>query len=79
MRFLYSRVDPDVRALLSLVEGLRKLFDELVLRTGGDVDEALKWMKELQRRGYIAREDLDGHVSFKDMLKEMLAGMGGED
>jgi len=56
MRFEYSRLDPEVQALLKMVEDLKKLFDELVLRTGGDVDEALKWMKELQRRGYIGRD-----------------------
>jgi len=53
MRFRYSRLDPDLLALLRTLERLREIFDELVLRTGGNVEEALRWMKELQRRGYL--------------------------
>jgi len=53
MRFRYTHLDPEVLELLRRLEDLRRLFDELALRTGGDVPEALRWMKELQRRGYI--------------------------
>jgi uncharacterized protein with von Willebrand factor type A (vWA) domain len=56
MRFRYSRLDPDLQALLRMVEDLKEIFDELVLRTGGNVEEALRWMKELQRRGYIGKD-----------------------
>jgi uncharacterized protein with von Willebrand factor type A (vWA) domain len=58
MHYRYSRLDPELLALLFTLQQLRKLFDELVLRTGGDVDEALNWMRQLQRRGYID-EDVD--------------------
>ncbi len=53
MHFRYSALDPAMLSALETLDALRKLFDELVLRTGGDVDEALKWMRELQRRGYV--------------------------
>jgi Ca-activated chloride channel family protein len=56
VRFRYSRLDPELQALLRRMEDLRKAFDELVLRTGGNVEEALRWMKELQRRGYIGKD-----------------------
>jgi len=53
LRFRYSRLDPELLAMLRTMERLREIFDELVLRTGGNVEEALRWMKELQRRGYL--------------------------
>jgi Ca-activated chloride channel family protein len=56
VRFRYSRLDPATEALLRLVGDLKRLFDELVLRTGGDAEEALRWMRELQRRGLLARD-----------------------
>jgi uncharacterized protein with von Willebrand factor type A (vWA) domain len=58
VRFRYHRLDPSLLAALKDEELLRKLFDELVLRTSGDADEALRWMKELRRRGYL-RTDMD--------------------
>ncbi len=56
MRFLYSALDPRLLDALRGLDALRKLFDDLVLRTSGDVEEALRWMRELQRRGYIPAE-----------------------
>ncbi|HKA37527.1 MAG TPA: VWA domain-containing protein [Thermoanaerobaculia bacterium] len=53
MRYRYSDYPADLlRALLTYQE-LVKLFLQLVLQTGGDVEEALKWMKYLQERGII--------------------------
>jgi len=56
VRFRYSRLDPDLLERLRSLRGLRRLFDELVLRTGGDAAAALRWMEELRRRGYIPKE-----------------------
>ena len=58
MRFRYSRLDPELLERLRRMRDLRRLFDELVLRTGGDPVEALRWMEELRRRGYLP-EDAD--------------------
>ncbi len=69
------------RAALERVEGLL----DLARRHGAPkspADETLLMelaLEGLHQCSVIAREDLDGRVSFKDMLKEMLAGMGGED
>ena len=48
MRYRYGEYPIDlVRQLLTFQE-LTKLFLQLVLQTGGDVEEALNWMKYLQ-------------------------------
>jgi Ca-activated chloride channel family protein len=52
----------DERRLASLrdTEGLRRLFNYLVLQQGGDVEAALDLLREMQARGYIGSEvDLD--------------------
>lgn len=68
MLLRYSRLDPDLLALLRTVRDLRRLFDELVLRTGGNVEEALRWMREMQRRGHVGRDvDLE---RFADSLEK---------
>ncbi len=67
MRFRYLRLDPDLVAQLQSLELLRQLFDDLVLRTSGDVDEALRWMRELQGRGYIPRE-----VDLEQFLRDLV-------
>jgi len=69
------------RAALDRVEGLA----DLARRHGAPkspADETLLMelaLEGLHQCSVIAREDLDGRVSFKDMLKEMLAGMQGDD
>ena len=71
----------DHRAALEGVDGLLDL-----ARTRGAPRDAAEEtllmelaLEGLHQASVIAREDLDGRVSFKDMLKEMLAGMEGED
>jgi magnesium chelatase subunit I len=71
----------DHRKALDAVEGLADL-----VRARGkpkDADEETLLMElaleGLHQCSVIARDDLDGRVSYKDMLKEMLAGMEGED
>ncbi|HEY0590150.1 MAG TPA: VWA domain-containing protein [Thermoanaerobaculia bacterium] len=53
MRHRYSFLDPDLIRRLLAEMGLRRLFNQLLLQTAGDVEEAMRWMRELQRRGYI--------------------------
>ena len=53
MRHRYGYLDPElIRQLLSEM-GLRRLFNHLLLQTGGDVEEAMDWMRALQERGLI--------------------------
>src|ERR1700745_2947821 len=53
MRHRYSYLDPDLIRQLLAEMGLRRLFNHLLLQSGGDVDEAMRWMRALQERGYI--------------------------
>ena len=66
MRYRYSDYPVDLlRALLTYQE-LVKLFLQLVLQTGGDVEEALKWLKYLQERGII-----DPGIDLEQFRKEL--------
>src|SRR5438128_11832751 len=60
MRYRYSDFPADLLRRLLTYQELVKLFLQIVLQTGGDVEEALRWMKYLQERGIIdPRVDLD--------------------
>ncbi|HYB53185.1 MAG TPA: VWA domain-containing protein, partial [Thermoanaerobaculia bacterium] len=56
VRYRYSDFPVDLLRRLLTYQELVKLFLQLVLQTGGDVDEALRWMKYLQERGIIGEE-----------------------
>lgn len=60
MRFRYSQWDEEqIKRMLSLL-GLMDLFNQLLLITNGDIEEAFRILKELQRRGVLGPElDLD--------------------
>jgi Ca-activated chloride channel family protein len=77
MRSRYSYLDPSLIQQLLNELGLRRLFNHLLLQTGGDVNEAMEWMKELQARGYI-----DPNVDLDDFLRRLMAenvvGQDGE-
>jgi hypothetical protein len=51
---LFRLGEEEIKRMLS-VQGLIKLFNQLLLMTNGDVDEALLIMKELQARGIIGK------------------------
>jgi Ca-activated chloride channel homolog len=78
MRFRYSDYPTDlVRQLLTYQE-LVKLFLQIVLQTGGDVEEALEWMKYLQDRGMID-ESIDLEQFRKELQKnELVEDRDGE-
>jgi len=77
MRHRYGYLDPDlIRRLLSEM-GLRRLFNQLLLQSAGDVEEAMRWMRMLQERGYLDPEiDLDAF--FAQLLDENTIGEDGE-
>ena len=77
MRFRYGYLDPSIIQQLLEEMGLRRLFNQLLLQTGGDVEEAMEWMRELQRRGYIGDEvDLDAF--FANLIQQNVLGTDGE-
>jgi len=53
MRYRYAEFPADLLRRLLTFQELTRLFLQLVLQTGGDVEEALRWMQYLQDRGII--------------------------
>lgn len=77
MRHSYLHLDPDLlRRLLAGIE-LRRLFNQLLLAAGGDPEEAMEWMRELQRQGYLD-PDLDLESFFAALEEEQLLERQGD-
>ncbi|HET7705779.1 MAG TPA: VWA domain-containing protein [Thermoanaerobaculia bacterium] len=73
MRHRYGYLDPElIRQLLNEM-GLRRLFNHLLLQAGGDVEEAMQWMRALQERGLIAA-DVDLDEFFARLMEENIIG-----
>src|SRR6202171_2438209 len=73
MRHRYSYLDPDLIKQLLAEMGLRRLFNHLLLQSGGDVEEAMRWVRALQERGYIdPNVDLDAF--FARLVEENVIG-----
>ncbi len=69
MRHRFFHLDPDF--VQSILDGLslERLFNQLLLAAGGDVEDAMTWMRELQDRGYIDSDvDLE---AFFDGLEDL--------
>src|ERR1700730_16357916 len=78
MRYRYGDYPVDLLRQLLTMQELLKLFLQLVLQAGGDVEEALRWMHYLQERGVIdPGVDLD---QFRKALEksEMVEERGGQ-
>ncbi len=68
MRHRYRYLDPSLLASLLAGLDLLRLFNQLVLAAGGDPEQAMEWMRQLQQEGYLdAAVDLE---SFFDGLEE---------
>ena len=77
MRHQYFYLDPEIiRALLAGMDLLR-LFNQLVLATGGDVEEAMDWMRYLQREGHISQE-IDLEAFFASLEDQQMVDRDGE-
>jgi uncharacterized protein with von Willebrand factor type A (vWA) domain len=77
MRHRYSYLDPDLIRQLLAEMGLKRLFNQLLLQSGGDVEEAMRWMRMLQQRGYLD-ENIDLDAFFAQLEQENLIGQDGE-
>src|SRR5437870_11635370 len=73
MRQRYSYLDPDLIRQMLAEMGLRRLFNHLLLQTGGDVEEAMRWMRMLQQRGLID-ENVDLEAFFAKLTEENVIG-----
>ena len=77
MRHQYLYLDPElIRAILAGLDLLR-LFNQLVLASAGDVDEAMDWMRYLQQQGHIP-EDIDLEAFFATLEEQQLVQRDGE-
>src|SRR5215211_4151145 len=77
MRTRYSHLDPQLIQQLLAEMGLRRLFNHLLLQSGGDVEEAMRWMRMLQQRGYLD-PDVDLDAFFAQLMQENVIGQDGE-
>jgi Ca-activated chloride channel homolog len=77
VRHRYGYLDPDLIRRLLAEMGLRRLFNHLLLQTGGDVEQAMRWMRALQERGMIS-EDIDLDEFFASLVDRNLIGQDGE-
>lgn len=64
MRHRYRFLDPALVERLLARLGLEELFQKLVLAAGGDIDEAIEWLQQLQDQGYI-----DETVDLEEFLR----------
>jgi Ca-activated chloride channel homolog len=77
MRHRYLYLDPElIRQILAGLDLLR-LFNQLVLAAGGDVDEAMSWMRYLQQQGYLD-ESIDLDAFFASLEEQELIARDGE-
>ncbi len=77
MRHRYRYLDPELlRSLLAELDLLR-LFNQLVLASGGDPEQAMEWMRELQRRGYLD-PSVDLEAFFASLEDRRLVGRDEE-
>ncbi|MEO8217275.1 MAG: VWA domain-containing protein [Acidobacteriota bacterium] len=77
MRHRYGYLDP--RLIQELLDelGLRRLFNHLLLQSGGDVEEAMQWMRALQERGYLD-PSIDLEAFFARLMQENVIGQDAE-
>jgi len=77
LRHRYAYLDPAlIQAILAGLDLLR-LFNQLVLASGGDVEEAMEWMQYLQDQGYVD-EAVDLERFFQSLESQDLIGRDGE-
>jgi len=77
MRHQYVYLDPELIQQILAGLDLLRLFNQLVLATGGDVDEAMEWMRYLQQQGHLP-EDLDLEAFFATLEDQNLVARDGE-
>jgi Ca-activated chloride channel family protein len=70
--FRYAAYDPEQESLAQLIERLHKLFNELLLLTSGDVDEAFDWLERIATRHGLFGEHLTP-AQFRKLLEEQEA------
>ena len=71
MRHRYFHLDPELlRQMLAGID-LMRLFNQLLLASAGDAEEAMEWMRYLQEQGYID-ESVDLEAFFAELEKQRM-------
>ncbi|MEM8933150.1 MAG: hypothetical protein AAGE94_18325, partial [Acidobacteriota bacterium] len=71
MRHRYRYLDPALIEALLQGQGMQRLFNQLLLASGGDVDQAMEWMQQLQEQGFLP-EDLDLDEFLEQMAEQQV-------
>ncbi len=72
MRYRFEAFDKSILRSLENFKDLMNLFQLLVLKTNGDVERALEFMRSLQQQGHIPSDwDID---AFARKLSEVISG-----
>ena len=77
MRHRYSHLDPELLQQLLAGMDLMRLFQQLLLATAGDLDEAIEWLRNLQERG-VLDPDLDLEAFLAQLEERQLVGRDRE-
>jgi uncharacterized protein with von Willebrand factor type A (vWA) domain len=75
--YRYGELPLELLQSLLTFEELLKLFLDLVSRSAGDVEQAMRWMRELQRRGII-NPSIDLEAFRAALEKQGILGRDGE-
>lgn len=67
MRYRYSRWTPESQTDEQRLQSLMSLFSYLVVKTSGDVEEALEWLRQLAQQHGIFDEDL----TMEELIEKM--------
>ena len=78
MDFLYSELDPRLLELKERIKLLLRIFQELLLRSNGDVEQALEWLEILGERHHLFDARF-GLAEFKELLEKNRTVARGSD
>ena len=71
MRHRYQHLDPELLRQILAGLDLTRIWNQLLLSTGGDPEEAKNWMRYLQEQGYLD-ESIDLEAFFADLERQGL-------
>ncbi len=67
MKFFYQKIDPEALKKIQQVKNLEKLFNQIMMRLQGNVEQSLQALKQLQQKGFI-----DKKISLENFTKDLL-------
>lgn len=75
MRHRYSFLDPALLQALLQGMNMQRLFNQLLLASGGDVDQVMDWLEQLKAQGFLP-EDMDLEEFLEEMARQDVVQMG---